>query len=143
MRKMIDHYSSRYGVTQTPVARPPEDPWFEQVQMIKKKLVNKVHLLRRIGATQNRMEPTIAKKVAQTMTVSIAIGNSEIWQLGPPTQTRKSIAEIQTIFNTIYSNILGSERNSCSSAVMHELGVNCFNDRVQLAALKFRNHICL
>jgi hypothetical protein len=41
MDRMVDRYSSRYGVTQKPVARPPGEHWFEQRQMILGKLKKK------------------------------------------------------------------------------------------------------
>ena len=103
--------------------------------MIKTNLINKKNLLRRLGANPYGLDPLTSKLVAQTMTLSIAMNSSEVWQMS------KTCPQIEVELNDIYRRILGVEKGTCMSAVRHELGVTNQKIRSEVASLKFRNHI--
>ena len=49
MVMMIDHYSAHHSVVQDAALRKAARPWDMQIEMLREKLINKKHLLRRIG----------------------------------------------------------------------------------------------
>jgi hypothetical protein len=135
MDKMVDRYSSKYGVTQKSVARPPGDPWFEQRQMILSKLKQKKGQLRRLGAIAYCMDVGFAKTIAKAMMLSTSLLGSEVWQMG----LKQESFEVE--FNEVYRSILGVERGTCLSAIRHELGVTTQHNLASAAALNFRNYV--
>ncbi len=56
-------------------------PWSEHVKMITNKLKKYTGLLKRLGVHSGGMDASISRIVAQTMTLSIAVSNAEVWQL--------------------------------------------------------------
>ena len=133
MDRMIDHFSGKYGERQK--ASKPLAAWDLQKQKLREKLVNKKHLLRRLGCHAHGLDTPTARLVAATMCDAVSIQNAEIWQMG------QEASEIQTEMNAIHRTILGAESRTCTSAVRHELGCASQLVRSKEAALRFRNNV--
>ena len=127
-------YSGRYGVTQFPLFKT-EDPWEPA----------KVDICKRLSKTGNQLclmkchglgLPTrIAEQVVQTLVVSTALFNTEIWQNGA------TVAPIQQEMDKIYRKLIDVPLGTSNVAIHYECGLidQCF--RANAAALKFRNHV--
>ena len=135
MVMMIDHYSACHGIVQDTAPRKAAQPWSMQTEMLRGKLANKKHLLRRIGCHSLGLDTGTSKLVVGTMCDAISVRDAEIWQL------KTTATTLQTEMNEVHRRVLGAEANTCATAVRHELGLAPQRLRADEAALRFRNNL--
>ena len=131
---LIDRYSAHYGVKQKQMFTS-DDPWEGvrvDIESSLLKLQNQVVLM---GCHCKGLPFGMAKMVTQTMMLSTALKNSEVWQMG------RECVKIQARINTIYRKMLGVPQGTNTAALYNEMGLINHLFRAQVVTLKFRNHI--
>jgi hypothetical protein len=131
---LIDHYSAYYGQKQKQMFTS-DDPWEgvkDDIELSLLKLQNQVALM---GCHCKGLPFGTAKMVTQTMMLSTALKNSEVWQMG------KECTTIQAQINTIYRKMVGVPQGTNTAALYNEMGLINHVFRAQVVTLKFRNHI--
>ena len=112
-----------------------DDPWegvHNDIESSLSKLQNQVILM---GCHCRGLPFSMAKMVTQTMMLSTALKNSEVWQMG------KECINIQARINTIYRKMVGVPQGTSTAALYNEMGLINHLFRAQVVSLKFRNHI--
>jgi hypothetical protein len=132
--RLIDRYSAYHGVKQKQMFTT-DDPWEGVRDDIESSLLKLQHQVVLMGCHCKGLPFGMAKMVTQTMLLSTALKNSEVWQMGKESTT------IQSRINTIYRKMLGVPQSTNTVALYNEMGLINQTFRAQVSSLKFRNHI--
>jgi hypothetical protein len=132
--KLIDRYSAHHGVKQKQMFTT-DDPWEGVIDDIESSLLKLQNQVALMGCHCKGLPFGMAKMVTQTMMLSTALKNSEVWQMG------KECTKIQARMNAIYRKMLGVPQGTNTAALYNEMGLINHLFRARVVTLKFRNHI--
>ena len=99
------------------------------------KLHKAKNLLRKMGCHSKGIPFRLGKVVTQTMSLSSALHNSEIWQCGMRCE------RIHVALNALYCSLIDVPSSVNTCALYNEMGLILHEFRAQGAALGFRNHV--